>query len=986
MGTKSEAEKLRLKELKDVYYNADDVVDEYNYEVICARLAGVDTNALRRSGHKRYHDGKIACGSQGPIPVPNELISRAREIKRNFEQILGLWEQLRPLDEPILPLGFDFSKPLATSGLVVEDKVHGRLSEKDEIIEKLHSEIKKGKNLNLLSISGMPGIGKTTVAQLVYNDPKISQIFNLVKWVYVGELFDVKVITRKVLVAFTGKDCELTEIHDLQRKLLEAVRGKMFFLVMDDVWNDKQDLWESFCAPFVGAMYGGIVITTRNKKVAKTVQNFNSYNLSLLSFDDCWSLFKQITFRHNNFLAEKELLEIGEQIVHKCCGLPLIVKAIATYLSLETDIEKWRDILDNDIWDLNAEDNVIFQSLKLSYDLMPVYLKPCFLVLSLFPRGYVFRSEKIIRLWMSVGFLHGQMERVGRRCIHELLQWSMIQQIRSPDGVEGYVLHDLIHKFAENVAEEHFLRMQNEILVSADRNIRYLSVLVDTLSAVINLEPLHKFTVLRILQLLDPSSIINNSGIRVSIPTELFQCLKHLRALDLKDMAVGALPESIGCLKQLRYLGLANSGIEALPESICHLYHLQTLELLMCPIQELPARIKNLVNLRHLILEPSICVSMPHGIGQLTNLRTLTRFDVGSGTSQCGVKELSNLVNLGGELCIAGLSNVSSTKDVQAANLQNKRYLNALILDWSELSDLSEVQDDAKPLFELMLENLRPHPNLENLQIKGYRGYRFPNWLGDACFTRLVEVSLIDGEEGCGILPTLGQLPFLKILYIKSMWSVKLVGRDFCSHDGGVIGFPSLERLEFDDMLNWVKWSGVENGEFCSLSMLRIINCPQLILLPQQLSFSLASLLVADCGGLTEIPYLPSLETLVLKGQINGGIFSSLKLDNLRTLKICCSDNNRSFSLSNDKLKSLEVLVIHGCRKMLTVIGLGNLMSLKLLKIHACQNLKLSLNENLPTTMCHMDISNCPNLHDWERIQRDKNEHQVLFVLTIHLY
>ncbi|KAL7203596.1 hypothetical protein ACSBR2_016794 [Camellia fascicularis] len=159
---------------------------------------------------------------------------------------------------------------------------------------------------------------------------------------------------------------------------------------------------------------------------------------------------------------------------------------------------------------------------------------------------------------------------------------------------------------------------------------------------------------------------------------------------------------------------------------------------------------------------------MPLGIGKLANLQTLSNFIV---TRNNQLAELGNLIYLWGKLYLFGLQNVEVSSDASEANL-NDKGLDVLSMVWRVNSDDSR---DVRVETEV-LDMLQPHKNLKELHIEGYLGTRFPTWIGDPLFSNMADLSL-DNCRNCEFLPPLGQLPFLKKLYIRGMSALKDVGR-----------------------------------------------------------------------------------------------------------------------------------------------------------------------------------------------------------------
>ncbi|GLT87562.1 hypothetical protein SLE2022_056410 [Rubroshorea leprosula] len=165
----------------------------------------------------------------------------------------------------------------------------------------------------------MGGIGKTTLARLLYNDDKLKGRFGLKAWVCVSEDFDVCRITRAILEQVPSEKCDSKELTPLQEELKKKLSGQKFLLVLDDIWNENYELWENLQRPFLrGAPGSKIIITTRSETIGKMIRgNDRVHHLSLLEDDACLSLFAQHALGTENFDAYPDLKGVGEKIVEK---------------------------------------------------------------------------------------------------------------------------------------------------------------------------------------------------------------------------------------------------------------------------------------------------------------------------------------------------------------------------------------------------------------------------------------------------------------------------------------------------------------------------------------------------------------------------------------------------------------------------------------------------------------------------------------------
>nr|AAP05797.1 putative disease resistance complex protein [Oryza sativa Japonica Group] len=827
------SERLHLRELQQFAYDAQDAIDLYKFELLRRRMDDPNSHGDGGSSRKRKHKGDKKEPETEPeeVSIPDELAVRVRKILERFKEITKAWDDLRLDDTDTTMQDEEHSMlPLPTTPYVDEPTIFGRDEDKEKIIKMLLSV--GGANegdVSVLPIIGMGGVGKTALVQLVYNDRRILNRFDLMGWVHVSENFDLKSIMRKIIMSFTKKPCQMTQMDQLQYMLIEQVVGRKFLLVLDDVWNERKDIWDALLSAMSPAQSSIILVTTRNTSVSTIVQTMHPYNVSCLPFEESWQLFKQMAFLHQDESMKTDFEVIGRKIVQKCAGLPLAVKAIASALRFEENEEKWNDILESEQWELPTTEDTVLPALKLSYDQMPIHLKRCFVFFALFPKRHVFLKENVVYLWISLGFLkrtsQTNLETIAR-CLNDLMQRTMVQKILFDGGHDCFTMHDLVHDLAASISYEDILRIDTQHMKSmneASGSLRYLSLVVSS------------------------SDHAN---------------------LDLRTLPV----------------------ISKLPESICDLLNLKILDARTNFLEELPQGIQKLVKLQHLNLVLWSPLCMPKGIGNLTKLQTLTRYSVGSGNWHCNIAELHYLVNIHGELTITGLGRVTKVDDAQTANLINKEHVQTLRLDWSDGFYSSECDHNSShidvkatpELAEEVFESLKPTSNLEELEVADYFGYKYPSWFGGSAYSQLAKITL--WKQGCKFLPTLGQLPQLRKLVVIRMEEVERIGQEFHG-ENSTNRFPVLEELEFENMPKWVEWTGVFDGDFPSLRELKIKDSGELRTLPHQLSSSLKKLVIKKCEKLTRLPTIPNLTILLLMGNLSEEIHNSLDFPMLQILK-----------------------------------------------------------------------------------------------------
>ncbi|XP_077237356.1 putative disease resistance protein RGA3 [Tasmannia lanceolata] len=598
-----------LRELKNIAYDANDILDEVASEA--------QSSKRQKVGAFRY----ISSIFQNERDIAREI----REISGRLDVILKGGRDLHLEIRGDGGRGSQIEQERRkTSSLVDESDVIGRQVDKDKIIQLLVSDDDDDKLYSVIPIVGMGGVGKTTLAQFVYNDHRVKTQFGLRVWACVSDDFNVLRITNALVESASGSNCDLSNLDAAQRCLEKKLNGKKILIVLDDVWGENQihTHWDTLRVPFgVGAKGSKIIITTRDERVARMLGTIPSHHLKVLPDADCWELFTRRAFAGGISNAFPELEEIGRQIVKKCKGLPLAVKTLGGILSYKRTVSEWERILTSEIW--KDDDNKILPALRLSYCHLPPNQKHCFAYCAKFPKDHRFDKDVLVRQWMATGFIQTKgttlLEDIGGEIFDDLLLKSFFQRIRegASPNISINVMHDLMHDLAESVSGDECCRMEDGIPRSIPEMARHLSW-IDVEEGSMSLEALSKFKRLRTLQLRAPSSIDNQ------ILNDAFMELRCLRVLDLSWSNFDKLPDSIGLLKHLRYLDLSSTKIERLPESVTSLCNLQMLHLQFCEnLKGLPDSIGHLKHLRYLDLSSTKIERLPESVTSLCNLQML---------------------------------------------------------------------------------------------------------------------------------------------------------------------------------------------------------------------------------------------------------------------------------------------------------------------------------------------------------------------------
>ncbi|PRQ59086.1 putative P-loop containing nucleoside triphosphate hydrolase, leucine-rich repeat domain, L [Rosa chinensis] len=823
--------KLWLKKLNDVSYDMDDVLDEWITIVLKHQLEKQEkrsAKALVTIKKKVCFPFTSSCFRFGQV---NQLFLR-HEIAAKIKE---LNERLGLIDQDKQRFSFqNITVPelhQETTSLP-NAKTFGRDEEKKLIVSKLLSEGSEGNEVPLIiPIVGMGGLGKTYLANLVYNDDRVKSHFDTRVWVCVSDPFEETKIARAIIKGLdkNKKTNNSDTLDALLQCIEELIQGKKFLLVLDDVWTPKSSQWEELIKPLRnGAMGSRVLVTTRKEEVVTLMKaTTQSIHLKELGEAFCLSLFYHSADMDESSVS-KEFKDIGLEIVKRCNGLPLAAKTLGSLMRNKKKIHEWRAVLNSKTWELTEIQQDVFRPLLLSYhDLTPA-IKRCLLYCVTFPKDYVYNRNRLIELWMSQDYLNVKESKgkiaVGQNYFEDLAMRSFFQDIE--DGIEdeyGNItckIHDIVHDFLQYLTKNECLILD----ASERRDVSKDEVHHLTLAHATESDSLKSF--LPDYKKLRTFTAIESSYNSIGPIFELITQLKCLRTLILSDPGLREIPKTIGGLIHLRYLDLSrNYGLKELPRALGSLYNLQTLRLVNC-IDLKKVDVRRLINLRHLYVRNCGASRSIKGIEKLTDLQRLDEFVVPGGDEGNKLEDLKGLNQLQGSLAIEIGRNPNRAENA-AAIMVNKAHLLHLKLVFSE-------GDDGK-----IMNGLEPHPSLESLYIHGYGGSAFSHWLSSLHCLRVLTLNYCN----CGVLPPLGKLESLESLFIHLHDGVRKVGVEFLGIDDGqtsssssiFISFPKLKQLEFMLVSSWEEWVGVENNNITimpCLSQLTLEYCDYLKALP----------------------------------------------------------------------------------------------------------------------------------------------------------
>ncbi|MED6170792.1 hypothetical protein PIB30_034593 [Stylosanthes scabra] len=628
--------KAWINSLREVVNDADNLFDDLLIEQTRRKV-------------KSHGQVRVFLSSKNPLVFRWKMASKVQEIRKKFDNLSG-----------------DISK-----------------------LNLVQRKNTKKRSLNCLSnqkiaIVGVGGLGKTALAQLIYNDAVVKELFKKMMWVCVSEDFEIKSILKKMLKSLGVKEAlNGFELDQLQKKLHEELNGQKYMLVLDDIWNENSLKWDELRKYLMCGCDGSkILVTTCSEEVAKIMGIDKPYVLGGLTQEESWILLKKVAFGDDVSRVSQVVESIGESIAEKCAGVPLATKTMGGLLRSNHEEAEWRRILDGDFWRLcEQKERSIMPVLKLSYQNLPPELRQCFVYGCLYPKDSIIHSDELIQLWMAQGFLESSKGfDVVIQYIKFLLMRSFFQEahLNKVGDIKSFKMHDLMHDLAKSIGGNDCCYLENGEEGIVGRPI-HIALAANSSCSLSSVDTSHLRTL-----------VFEKMQDRLLTNPSLIKSLKYLRALNLSRSSITQLPEFIDKLKHLKYLDLCECrSLTSLPASIGNLVSLQTLKLNYCDQLVFPTQvITMLINLR--CFEFDGCKAfeekMPLGLGKLTSLQHISHFVAPAESDKCksgALSELKQLNHIRGKLTIINLGLVSEVQsDSQEANLRGKQHIQNLELFW----------------------------------------------------------------------------------------------------------------------------------------------------------------------------------------------------------------------------------------------------------------------------------------------------------------
>lgn len=688
----------------------------------------------------------------------------------------------------------------------------------EDNVETLLAElVSEDPSLRVISIHGMGGLGKTTLASKLYHSSELSH-FETRAWVCVSQEYSIKDVLKRIIKSFVGHELEMLKMEevDLLRHLRKLLQDRDSYLaVIDDIWDIGT--WERIKTAFPDKKNGSrVIITTRNKKVAQRIDDrCFVHELRFLTKDESWQLFCKRAKPTPN------LNKLGMEMVGKCGGLPLAIMILSGLLIHKKSYKDWSKVKDH-IWrELKGDSVKIQEILKLSYDDLSFQMRQCFLYLSRFPEDYNFEVTNIKLLWIAEEFISEAdegdgvvMEHVAEDYLNELINRNMIQitRLELNGEVSECKLHDLIRDLAIQKAKEqkllgffdsskqhtspiHLVHGQTRHVIDNEMG-EYLKLL----------KPGYDDLKLRSL------ALNNESGSYVEMVGMKLICgrFRYLKVLDLTHVGSERIPKEIGNLVLLKFLGLIGCISEqalVIPPTIGKLKKLQTLCGSFSSKYIFPREVCELKELRHL------------KFGYFFQTLVEGRLNIGSHQTK-----LQTLPCIWYEEWI-------QIDTVNLTNLHTLVIANDSIKDngykLDSVSNLTSLQTFVLQFHTDVIPTIKPLSSCKRLKsvvlIGTMKDPSDLSFLPDS----ITDLTLQRSNFTQDPMPVLGSFPNLTALYLIRVF----IGEKMVCSCGK---FPSLQILFIINLPNLEEWQ-VDDGALSSIKGFQMEYCDKLQTVPQRL-------------------------------------------------------------------------------------------------------------------------------------------------------
>ncbi|CAN6442627.1 unnamed protein product [Victoria cruziana] len=842
-------------ELKGVLYDADDMLEayQYNMELLKAKGESSTGRTLGRENVRMAFTDPLAVFKKHLL-YPYKLGQDIKDIDQQLSRLIHDMESEDKLKSLLCGPNQDRN---ATSALDEKGMV-GREGDKHELIKQLRGDVN-----SIVAIIGKGGLGKTFLAQMIFNDRRVKEHFaDGVWWVCVSEKPNPIDLVKKLLEAIFKRDASdgAKDLETLLSKLQDATKDKRFLLVLDDVWD--LDWWENLRLHLQGGAPGSkFLITSRKKEHMKRLEHHcavSVHDLRGFTGEESRKLFIKQIGKTEAVLWNEGKLEIGERILKKCGDLPLVIKTVGSLLRTKETAAQWEKVEKSAIWSRKEEDDgegVLPPGLVLSYDDLQAHLKNCFVYCSVFPKDFKMEKDMLAQQWIAHGFVKEKegidSQQSAEDCLKELVDRCLLEEGHADLDDRFLRMHDVIHDLALYIGDEEYSHD------SVTKNTRHLS-LIDKDHDSLSPDGL-KFG----------SSKLRTLICHQGLPPKVDGDLKGLRVLQMWGSARAEFSQWIGMVLHLRYLELSSSDVESM-HMLQDLPFLKTLRLIECQyikwLSCLPkVEVMELKDLHSLegwsSTEDGKAVILPclrdlkiDGCSNMKWLPCLPKVEV---------MELNELESLKGW---------SSTEDGKAVILpclrtleishcSNMKWLPSLpkveVMELNELESLkgwSSTEDGKAVILPCLrtlqisdCSNIKWLPSLPKLEVMRLEGlHNLEGWSSTEDDKAVILPCLKELKiYWCTNIKWLPSLPKVEVMQLKGLhdlegWSSKGDGKAvilphlrelniyWCSNIKWLPCLPKVEVMKLEAVRSLKGWSSTEDGKAVILSCLRLLlifNC-----------------------------------------------------------------------------------------------------------------------------------------------------------------